>query len=132
MIHESIDIELVDKALKLTWIRRFLTGNSKWKLLTIEMYPGMGKIIHYGNFFILNLSKTINNLFWINVLTYLYVFHEKVDLTNLEELHASSFLYSENFKIGGSVISNNIFRSGGDSNRSRNRGKKSIISGSLS
>ena len=31
-------------------------------------------------------------------------------LTSLEELESLSFLYNENFKIGGSVISNNIFK----------------------
>ena len=101
-----IDIELFDKALKMTWIRRFLTGNSKWKILTSHMYPNMEEIVNYGNSFILNLSKTIQNPFWKNVMFCFYEFHSKVILTSLEELESLSFLYNENFKIGGSVIIN--------------------------
>ena len=106
-----IDIELFDKALKITWIRRLLIGSSKWKTLAKVMFPNIENIQNFGNNFILNLSKQIENPFWENVMSYLYEFYNKVAITSSEELQATSFLYNEKFKIGGSVISNNILKS---------------------
>lgn len=101
-----VDIVLFDKALKLTWIRRFLNGETKWKLLISEIYPKLNDIHKYGNIFILQLSKMIENPFWSNIMTYFFQFHRRFTPTCLEELYESSFLYNESIQIDKSVIIN--------------------------
>ena len=103
-----IDIEIFDKALKMTWIRRILVGDPMWKKIITRIHPNIMDIPIYGNSFVLDLSKCISNPFWRNVMCYLYEFQNKIQITNFKELGATCFLYNENIKIGGSVITNNI------------------------
>ena len=39
-----LDIYLFERSLKLTWIRRFLKGQSRWKEIIREIYPGFEDI----------------------------------------------------------------------------------------
>ena len=103
-----IDVEIFDKALKLTWIRRFLLCKSRWKDIVIQLFPGITKIDKLGDRFIQNLSKTIKNNFWANVMTYFSTFHKKFKIDCLEAMYQSSFLFNEKIKIGNSVISNKL------------------------
>ena len=101
-----ISIESFDKALKLTWLRRMLTSESKWKKIIFCMYPKLNEITLYGDCFIKSLCKVIDNLFWENVLTYLYEFHSKIVVLTFQEFKATCFQFNSNFKIGNSVINN--------------------------
>ena len=104
-----IDIRLFEKSLKLTWIRRFLNSNPKWKQMITTVYPKLTCIWKYGNNYSAMLSTTITNPFWCNVLDYFNLFNKKVDVTCLEELYETSFLYNDKIKIGNSIITNSNF-----------------------
>ena len=103
-----IDIRLFEKSLKLTWIRRYLNSDPKWKLIITTIYPKMNSIWRYGNNFSLILSQIITNKFWSNVLSYLSIYFSNIDVTCLEDLYETSFLYNEKVKIGKSVVKNGV------------------------
>ena len=108
-----IDLELFDKSLKLTWLRRFYIGNTKWKILITSIYPCISKIFNLGNIFSLNLSKEITNPFWSNILVYYYELHKNVNISCYSECYETSFLFNEKIKINREIISNPILcRSG--------------------
>ncbi len=108
-----IDIDSFAKALKVTWIRRILEGDTMWKKIITIMYPDIISIPKYGNYFALKLCQQISNPFWKNVMSCFYEFQSKTKITNYEEFQATSFLYNEKIQIGGSVIINNIFKTNG-------------------
>ena len=67
-----IDIDVFDKALKLTWIRRLILGKQKWKNLICFLNPDLNEIQCFGNVFVKRVGENINNLFWSNVMKYLF------------------------------------------------------------
>ena len=108
-----IDIDFFDKALKLTWIRRVICGKQKWKDIACLLYPNIDKIKNFGNAFVKKISQEIDNSFWSNVMEYLSEFICKCKISNLEELHSSSFLFNSNFKIDNKVIDNIVLINNG-------------------
>ena len=104
-----LDLELFEKALKLTWIRRFLKEESKWKIIIEAKYPSINDIPKFGNEFVLKLSRNIKNPFWKNVFTSLHYFNKSFRMTSKQEVDACSFLFNENIRIGGQTIKHNIF-----------------------
>ena len=102
-----VDIELFDKSLKLTWLRRFMTGEPKWKQIITSLYPDTLNLWKYGNNYIMKLSMAIENPFWTNVFSYYYEIHKKVEICSYEELGETSFLYNDRIRIGNKVIVNN-------------------------
>ena len=105
-----IDIELFDKSMKLTWIRRLVQSNSKWKTLIYHIYPTLNNITHYGDKFIHNLSKEINNPFWKNVFTFFYEFHSRFKILSTKELKATCFQLNTAFNINNKPINNIHFK----------------------
>ena len=101
-----IDIEAFDKALKLTWIRRFFKGGSKWKYVITEIYPKLNNIMKYGNNYVFQLKNDIDNPFWSALMQYLFEFHKKFVPSCLEEFYVTSFLYNDKIKIDRRVITN--------------------------
>ena len=105
-----IDIKLFEKSLKLTWVRRFLNSDSKWKNVITTIYPKLECFWMYGNYYYHILSSTITNPFWSNVFSFLNQFTTNTYVTCLEELAETSFLYNEKVKIANSVVNNNMFQ----------------------
>ena len=91
-----VDIRLFDKSLKLTWIRKLLTGSTKWKTLIETIYPELTGISKYGNQYVKNTAVKITNPFWKNVLTYFSEFSDKYTFSSLPEVEACSFLFNSN------------------------------------
>ena len=106
-----IDIELFDKAMKLTWLRRLINSNSTWKTVIHKIYPDLSYINQFGDWYIYNLSKNVNNPFWKNVLMYFSQFNSKFKISSIEELKATCFQLNNTFKIGNSPIDNAILKS---------------------
>ena len=104
-----VDIQAFDKALKLTWIRRFLNGDSKWKYVITEIYPKLNNIMKYGDNYIFQLKNDIDNPFWSALMQYLFEFHKKFVPSCLEEFCVTSFLYNDKIKIDKRVITNTTF-----------------------
>ena len=97
-----IDINLFDKSLKLTWIRRFFKCQSRWKELITEIYPCFGDIHKFGNVFLENFVQNIDNPFWSDVMNYFLSFNEHFIMRSKEEILSCSFLCNKNIKVGKS------------------------------
>ena len=63
-----IDISLFEKSLKLTWVRRLLLGNQKWKSYATTIYPELNEIQNFGNNYLKTINRNISNPFWSNVI----------------------------------------------------------------
>jgi len=101
-----IDLSLFDKALKLTWLRRYFTSTAAWKLLIDNKYPLLKNINNFGNKYEEQLVDQIKNPFWANVVEYFYSFYNKYSLRTKQEVEATRFLYNSDIKIGRQVIKN--------------------------
>ena len=104
------DLNIFDKSLKLTWLRRFVLNESKWKHVISVLFPNINDFWKYGDDFALRLSKNITNPFWSNVFKYYYELYRTVEITTLEEVYETSFLFNKNILIGKQVISNKELR----------------------
>ena len=101
-----IDVYLFDKALKLTWVRRYFKSPASWKLLVDKVYPNFKEIFNYGDEYELKISNEITHPFWSNIVQYYYIFQKQFKLYSKEEVEATRFLYNSNIKIGKKVIKN--------------------------
>ena len=108
-----IDIYIFDKALKVTWIRRILRGQQSWKSVINEMYPDLKVFQSYGDIFVKNICKSLNNNFWRDVMKYLLELMHKISTSTLDEVCATSFLYNSKYKIDNKVIENPILKNNG-------------------
>ena len=109
-----IDLNLFDRALKLTWIRRYITNTSaSWKLLVDKKYPLIVNIANFGDTYEENITRTIKNPFWLNVVKYYYLFHKKCTHQSKQEVEATRFLYNSNIQIGKNIIKNRKLISSG-------------------
>ena len=106
-----VDLRIFDKSLKLTWLRRFLSSESKWKNLIINLHPAISGFSKYGSYYSLKLAQEITNPFWSNIFNYYYELDKKIVITSLEEIYETSFLFNKRILIGNQVISNKELRS---------------------
>ena len=104
-----LDLSLFDKALKLTWLRRFFINEAKWTEIINEIYPCFKDIKKNGNVFVNQFVGNVDNPFWKNVMTYYIFFNKHLIIRTKEELQACSFLCNEHIKIGNRVITNRDF-----------------------
>ena len=54
----------------------------------------------------------IDNPFWKCVMSSLYTFNKSFQLTSMHQIKACSFLFNEQIKVGGNVVSNRRFING--------------------
>ena len=54
-----VDIRSFDQCLKLTWIRKLITGQSNWKTLIEYLYPELLQMYKYGNTFVYKTKTKI-------------------------------------------------------------------------
>ena len=110
-----IDIHLFDKALKLTWIKRYFNSASKWKSIVEAKYPKISNIRHFGSKYVENLCKNVTNPFWQNVLTYYTKYSISFQINSENELNMSPIMYNYNITVGKKpiqsqiLINNNVF-----------------------
>ena len=95
-----IDVNFFDKALKLTWVRRYFNSSSSWKNLFNELYPNFKEVFNYGDEYETVILNEIKHPFWSLIVKYYYIFHKKYQLRSKQEIKATRFLYNSEIKIG--------------------------------
>ena len=108
-----IDLQLFDKALKLTWIKRLFINNTAWKSIIELKYPKIMNIPKFGDEYKDKILNNMENPFWKEVITYYYSFYAKYKFKTKNELEATSFLYNSKVTIGNRVITNRDLVDGG-------------------
>lgn len=103
-----IDVEVFDKSLKLTWIKRYFETKSKWKTFIESAFPEMSNIKNFGNVYIENLINILINPFWKHVLKYYLEFFTKKEIKTVDDFKNTSFLYNSNIRIGHKVIKDKL------------------------
>ena len=108
-----IDVNLFDKALKLSWLRRYFNSSASWKFLFDEIYPTFKEIFNYGDAYESIIVNKINHPFWSQIVKYYYLFHKVYQLRSRQELDSTRFLFNSDIKIGKKIITNKKLVTGG-------------------
>jgi len=99
---KMINIDAFIKSLKMTWIRRILSGESIWRGLTYDTMPSrLSNILNMGSYNIKLLTAETCNPFWKEVFNALYEF---VNLVTDDFLFAPIWL-NHDIKIDGKPVS---------------------------
>ena len=101
-----IDVHIFDKALKLTWVRRYFNSHASWKLLFDKMYPNFKEMFNYGDGYEPIITNEVIHPFWSSVVNYYYQLHKNFEFCSKQEVEATRFLFNSNIKIGKKVIKN--------------------------
>ena len=101
-----IDLNLFDKALKLTWLRRYSTSAASWKLLIDKKYPCLKNIHNFGNEYGKIIIDEITNPFWACVIKYYCEFNKNYSFKSKQEVEATRFLHNSDIRIGKKIITN--------------------------
>ena len=99
-----IDVHIFDKALKLTWVRRYFNSHASWKLFFDKMYPYFKEMFDYGDDYEPIISNKIKHPFWSQIVKYYYQFHKNYHPRSKQEVEATRFLFNSDIKIGKKVI----------------------------
>ena len=91
-VHKSVQegglglrhLKMFISALKLTWIRKFINTNHKWKNIALVKYPLINNIERYGPRVANAYYKC--NAFWTQIFKAYDEFHNKIKLTNAGEV----------------------------------------------
>ena len=96
-----LDIQSYITSLKSTWIRKYLKGNGRWKIL-FEKTINVNYLINFGSDYIKVCSNSITNLFWKDTL------HCWKEITDIEQKNLKNInilteplWYNNKFKIDG-------------------------------
>ena len=100
-----LDLYIFDKALKLTWIKRFFYSSTKWKTIVQIKYPELNAISNFGDTFLEKITD-ITNPFWENVFKYYVNFYKIFKIKTSNQLKMTSFLYNSKICVGKKTIKN--------------------------
>ena len=82
-----------DKALKLGWLKRYLSSKGKWKV-----FLDFHEIFNYGNDFIERMYEIIQILFWKDVLDSLKLLFKSDICINLNQVCNTPLWYSSRLR----------------------------------
>ena len=88
--------------LKLTWIRKFIHTNHKWKNIALVKYPLITNIERYGPRVANAYSKC--NAFWTQVFKAYDEFHNKIKLTNEGEALSEPICFNQRIRVGNTFL----------------------------
>ena len=103
-----VDVELFDKSLKLTWIRKLFVNISRWKSLLLFEFPHLIDIVNFGDAYVKTIITNIKNKFWKNVMEYLYLFMKNFKYSANEDVRSASFIFNSNILVGKQVIHDKV------------------------
>ena len=103
-----VDVELFDKSLKLTWIRKLFVNISRWKSLLLLEFPHLIDIVNFGDAYVKTIITNIKNKFWKNVMEYLYLFMKNFKYSANEDVRSASFIFNSNILVGKQVIHDKV------------------------
>ena len=106
------DVRRYISALKLSWIRKLIVSNHKWKNIILHVCPLTNDLVNFGS----ALPTRNLNVFWKDVFCAYQEMGSKVFVKEDSEFLSEPLFYNEKIKIGNNVIfrrnwfENGIFR----------------------
>lgn len=95
------NLKIFIQALKITWLRKLLYTNHKWKNIAIHNYPFLENIDNFGP----SIPCCDKNAFWTDVMNGYDTIFYKIHPNTSEELLAEPICFNERILIGKKVIS---------------------------
>ena len=92
------ELKTFANTLKLTWLRKLLTTNHKWKAIANSNFPHLNNLSKYGPEIVTTFSKA--NVFWTEVFNVYKEFFYKANCTNSSELLAEPVFFNNRIQIG--------------------------------
>ena len=105
-----LDIRLFNTSLKISWIGKLFSKNTKWKLTIKQICPPMINILENGPQYIDILRKNNDNDFWNDTLACFRLFSERFVFNSWQKFTSQSFLYNKSIRIDNRIIDYDIFR----------------------
>ena len=96
------DIRSFIQALKITWIRKFITTGHKWKVIANKVNPHLNKINQYGHNF--TFVGNASNVFWRDTFKAYAKFCSCVEPKSIIEIMSEPLFYNDKFKIDNKYI----------------------------
>ena len=97
-----INIKAIIDALKLTWLRRLITYDSKWQHF-IKSYIDLYKLMCCHLNYIEHCKKSFKNTFWVDVLN-AFIKINSEEVLNEDQVLKCPLFYNNNIKVGGTHI----------------------------
>ena len=91
-------------SLKLSWLRRLLTEDKKWKNIIENTFPDLYNFSKFGIDFTERDLKEIKNPFWKDVFNAWVLFGRKVEVTTWNDFLAQPLWFNPLVKVGGKTI----------------------------
>ena len=109
---KMIHLDSYVKALKLTWVRRIINGESQWKNIFLELTKcNTVFLMQFGIDYHKKCEKTTKNIFWKEVLKTLIEFALQFKQQNVTDIFYSPVWYNPKVKIGNqSIFTTNFTR----------------------
>ena len=103
-----VNLEQFINALKVTWFRRFLNEETKWKTLLMKGSPKFKLVYKVGPAIAEEVHHETRNPFWKDSLKAFLIYSKNTKVRKLEEFESCSFIYNQNIKIGGNIITHRL------------------------
>ena len=97
------------ESLKISWLRRIISGDKKWKNLILHLVPDLTNFVNYGTDFILQRLRYITNPFWKEVFKSWIGFQKKVEIRTWNDFLAEPIWDNPKVKVGGNSVHYNNF-----------------------
>ena len=98
----AVDIEAFADSLKLSWIRKLVTGNHGWTHIIQAQFPTVKFLNKCGSK--LPIGKTYLNRFWLHTFQAYNKFYKKIKLDNPEEVVAEPIFFNENINVNDKLL----------------------------
>ena len=101
------------QALKISWIRRNITTDTKWKNLLLNAYPNIKDFYLFGQEFLTAKLNHIDHKFWFDTLQSWTNFVNKIKYRTWDDFLKMPIWYNRLLKVGGkSIFYKNWFEKG--------------------
>ena len=101
---KMIRVEPFIDALKLSWIRRLLTTDSKWADLLYHCYPKLTKFQSMGSEYIKQILRTMHNNFWHDVFKAWIRYAQNFKPNSINDFLREPIWFNNLLKVGGKCI----------------------------
>ena len=98
-----LDLQAFVKSMKISWIKRLFTANSRWEQVIASDLPNIKEIFMYGSDKLLKMSANMNNPFWKNVLEAFAAFSSAFR-PKMSQILSESIWFSDPTKFKCSII----------------------------